>query len=210
MDDEACARLRAARLEAKLSLRELSRRVGISASMLSQVENGRAQPSVATLYALVSALSMSLDELLAGPKGVGAPALKRSAAPVVSPADRAVLVMDSGVTWERLTTSADPLVDALFVTYPPGSSSSSNGGLMRHAGHEYGFLISGRLTVHLGFETFALKPGFSISFDSTVPHAYVNESAEPARGLWHVVRGDSASDAAAVFESYSGATESPS
>jgi transcriptional regulator with XRE-family HTH domain len=193
---DACERLRAARLAAGLSLRELSRRVGISASMLSQIENGRTQPSVATLYALVSRLSISLDELLSG--GATGPAGEPgSASPVVTAADRAVLVMDSGVTWERLTPGADPLVEALVVTYPPGSSSSSDGGLMRHAGREYGLLLSGRLTVRLGFETFTLEPGSSVSFDSTTPHAYLNEGDEAATGVWHVVGGNHA-DAATM------------
>jgi quercetin dioxygenase-like cupin family protein len=152
--------------------------------MLSQIENGRAQPSVATLYTLVSALSISLDELLTG-NGARS---ERPQTPVVAPADRAILVMDTGVTWERLTAGPDPMVDALLVTYPPGSSSSPGGGLMRHTGHEYGFLLSGRLTLRLGFETFALEVGCAISFDSATPHAYVNEGSEAARGIWHVVR----------------------
>jgi transcriptional regulator with XRE-family HTH domain len=183
VDPDACARLRAARVAAKLSLREVSRRVGISASMLSQIENGRAQPSVATLYALVSTLSLSLDELLSGTPSRG----NRPVNPVVTADDRATLVMDTGVTWERLTPGPDPMVDALLVTYPPGSSSSSGGGSMSHAGREYGFLLSGRLTVHLGFDTFVIEAGSSVSFDSAIPHAYVNEGTEPARGLWHVV-----------------------
>ena len=183
MDPDACARLRAARVAANLSLREVSRRVGISASMLSQIENGHAQPSVATLYALVSTLSLSLDELLTGNAVRG----NRPAAPVVTADDRATLVMDTGVTWERLTPGPDPMVDALLVTYPPGSSSSSGGGLMSHAGREYGFLLSGRLTVHLGFDTFVIEAGSSVSFDSAIPHAYINDGTEPARGLWHVV-----------------------
>ncbi|MFG2475538.1 cupin domain-containing protein [Streptomyces fagopyri] len=188
MEPEARARLRTARTEAKLSVRELSRRVGISPSMLSQIENGHCEPSVATLYALVSELSISFDQLLARPGAEYGPGpLATPAASVVTPQERAVLVMDSGVTWERLTPSPDPLVDALLVTYPPGSSSSTNGGLMRHHGREYGFLMSGRLTVRLGFETYSLEPGSSISFDSAVPHLYVNESDEPASGLWHVV-----------------------
>lgn len=183
MNPDACARLRAARLAAKLSLRELSRQVGISASMLSQIENGHAQPSVATLYSLVSALSVSLDELLTGSSS----AVVRAHSPVVTAADRATLVMETGVIWERLTAGPDPAVDALLVTYPPGSTSSSGGGLMSHSGREYGFLLSGRLTVHLGFEKFVLEPGSSISFDSAIPHTYINDGAEIAKGLWHVV-----------------------
>lgn len=193
MDPDACARLRAARLAANLSLREVSRRVGISASMLSQIENGRAQPSVATLYALVSTLSLSLDELLTGT----AKTAGRTDTPVVTAENRAVLVMDTGVTWERLTPGPDPMVDALLVTYPPGSSSSSGGGLMSHSGREYGFLLSGRLSVHLGFETFVLEAGSSVSFDSAIPHSYVNDGTDVAKGLWHVVGRNTAQEAQA-------------
>jgi transcriptional regulator with XRE-family HTH domain len=191
VEPEARARLRAARADADLSVRELSRRVGISPSMLSQIENGRSEPSVATLYALVSALGMSVDQVLGGSTqaatSTGGGRADQPFSPVVTAETRARLAMDSGVTWERLTAGADPLVDALMVTYPPGSSSSSNGGLMSHQGREYGLLLSGRLTVHLGFETYQLEEGGSISFDSSVPHLYVNESDEPARGVWHVV-----------------------
>lgn len=57
-------RLRDARQGAKLSVRELARRVDVSASLVSQVELGRTSPSVGTLYALVSALGLSLDAVM--------------------------------------------------------------------------------------------------------------------------------------------------
>ena len=47
-----------------LSLRELARRVGVSASMLSQVETGRTRPSVSTIYAIATELGLSIDALL--------------------------------------------------------------------------------------------------------------------------------------------------
>jgi len=57
-------RLRDARESARLSLRELARRVDVSASLVSQIELGRTSPSVGTLYALVSELGLSLDTLM--------------------------------------------------------------------------------------------------------------------------------------------------
>jgi quercetin dioxygenase-like cupin family protein len=69
---------------------------------------------------------------------------------------------------------------------------------MSHQGREYGFLLSGRLTVRVGFETYLMEPGSSISFDSTIPHLYLNESEEPAKGLWHVVAGPLPDPSAAV------------
>jgi transcriptional regulator with XRE-family HTH domain len=49
-----------------LSLRELARQVGVSASMPSQVETGRARPSVTTIYAIAAQLGLSIDALLSG------------------------------------------------------------------------------------------------------------------------------------------------
>ena len=47
-----------------LSLRGLAEVLGVSPSLISQVENGRAKPSVNTLYALANELGISLDVLL--------------------------------------------------------------------------------------------------------------------------------------------------
>src|SRR3954454_22916007 len=57
-------RLRRARQARGLSLRGLAEVLGVSPSLISQVETGRAKPSVNTLYALASELGISLDVLL--------------------------------------------------------------------------------------------------------------------------------------------------
>jgi transcriptional regulator with XRE-family HTH domain len=65
-DDPAAslgARLRRARLEAQLTARELARHLGVSASFVSQIENGKSQPSVATLYSMAQFLGVSMDQL---------------------------------------------------------------------------------------------------------------------------------------------------
>ena len=68
--------MRAARGARGASLREVARQVDVSPSFVSQVELGKASPSVGTLYALVSVLGISLDERLSGaadqPAGSGA------------------------------------------------------------------------------------------------------------------------------------------
>ena len=56
--------LRRVRESKKLSLRAVASAVGVSASLLSQVETGKTQPSVSTLYALVNHLGISLDALM--------------------------------------------------------------------------------------------------------------------------------------------------
>jgi quercetin dioxygenase-like cupin family protein len=91
------------------------------------------------------------------------------------------------VTWERLGELPPHAVDFLRITYAPGGSSSSTGALMRHCGFEYGFVLSGELVLTLGLEEIHLRPGDSISFDSTTPHRYRNDGTDPAVGIWFVV-----------------------
>jgi transcriptional regulator with XRE-family HTH domain/quercetin dioxygenase-like cupin family protein len=69
--------LRVARIERGMSLREMARRIDVSPSFVSQVELGKAKPSVGTLYAIVSELELSLDELMADESSSGAPATQR-------------------------------------------------------------------------------------------------------------------------------------
>jgi transcriptional regulator with XRE-family HTH domain/quercetin dioxygenase-like cupin family protein len=111
---------------------------------------------------------------------------KRRVGPVVSADGREVLHLDSGVTWELLGQLPDTHVDFLRITYAPGGSSSGPGVLMRHSGTEWGHVLSGQLTLTLGFDQYVLNPGDSVSFDCTTPHAYANHGTEPATGVWFV------------------------
>ncbi|MCS5714064.1 helix-turn-helix domain-containing protein [Herbiconiux sp. CPCC 205716] len=210
--DDIGPRLRAARISRGLSLRSVATALGVSASLISQVETGKTQPSVSTLYALVNHLGISFDDLMAGsahgsspaptavPSIGAAPAVDTPAPlpPAAAPSgptapplqrgtDNPVLEMENGVRWERLAASREGVVDPLLVTYEPGASSSIEGRMMRHSGVEYAYLLSGELTVKLDFDTFVLRAGDSLSFDSVRPHLYLNEGSVPAKGLWFVV-----------------------
>jgi transcriptional regulator with XRE-family HTH domain len=198
-------RIRAERLSRGLSLRGLAREVGVSASMISQIETGKAQPSVSTLYAITSALGMSIQDVFdpsdGGDGSAPVPVVPRPTTtlqaldqarglhlgPVVRPHERQILTLDSGVTWERLGSRPGHAVDFLLVTYAPGGTSSSSGDLMRHPGSEYGYLLKGELVLTLGFDDMVLRPGDAICFDSTTPHRYRNDTTEPAVGIWYVI-----------------------
>ena len=57
-------RLRAIRLRRGIGLRELARRLDLSPSAISQIETGKMQPSVRTLYAFASEFGVTVDEVL--------------------------------------------------------------------------------------------------------------------------------------------------
>jgi transcriptional regulator with XRE-family HTH domain len=66
-------RLKRARHKAGMSLREVSRQLGVSASFLSQIENGKSTPSVATLYSMAQLLGVTIDELFSGEQADAGP-----------------------------------------------------------------------------------------------------------------------------------------
>ena len=195
-------RIRDERVRRGISVRGLAREVGVSASMISQIETAKSRPSVSTLYAITSALGMSIEDVFRdgplGPHVASGPLPPPYAAlatlagaqrlgPLVRPDTRQVLRLDSGVTWERLGELPGQTVDFLLVTYEPGATSSSSGELMRHAGSEYGYLVRGELVLTLGFDEIRLGAGDAVSFDSTTPHGYRNDTTEPAVGVWFVI-----------------------
>lgn len=188
------ARLRAERERKGIGVRELSRRLDVSASMISQIERERVMPSVNTLYSITSALGISLDELFgAAPAGTrprsngSLPPAPRGPGFLQRRADQQSLRLGSGVHWDLLTSEPNSAVEFLRVTYDVGSESTPEDALMRHSGHEYGTVVEGALNVTVGFETHALDTGDSISFDSSTPHRLFNAGDVPAVAIWVVV-----------------------
>ena len=225
-------RIREERVRRNWTLRGLAREIGVSASLISQIETGKSQPSVSTLYAITTALGLSIEHLFSGAgRAGGAPAStdvapeavpdvvsavarrgaepilvphttgtaevvaapltgadrSRRVGPVVHPEGRERLRLESGVTWELLGQVPGTHVEFLSVTYPPGGASAPAEQMMRHAGTEFGYVLSGELTLSLGFEEYLLQPHDAFSFASSTPHRYRNDGAEPAVGIWVVI-----------------------
>lgn len=187
LHEDVGQRLRDCRERQQLSLRELARRLGISPSALSQIETGKSRPSVSTLYAIVTELGLSLDELFDGDSRSSPAQPREESRHVQRAGGRHAIELESGVRWEQLTPHGDPEADFLYVVYDVGGSSNPNDRFIRHSGREYGLVLSGTLEVTVGFETYELGPGDSISFDSTVPHRLRNLGTEPVHGVWFVI-----------------------
>jgi len=202
-------RLRIAREEKSIGLRELARRLGVSPSLISQIETGKTEPSINTLFAMVSELELSVNEIVfeserdaGGPSGAsngetgaaGPRARVLAAGPAQPPgspvqhrSNRTSISLEAGVTWQRLTAQPDHNVDFLLLRYPPGSESTPPHSLMRHNGTEYGYVLAGRLEVSIGFDKYIIGPGDSISFDCTQPHRFATVGDETVEAVWFVV-----------------------
>jgi transcriptional regulator with XRE-family HTH domain/quercetin dioxygenase-like cupin family protein len=206
--DNLGERLKGIRVNAGLSLRELARQAGVSPSFVSQIENGKSQPSVATLYSFSQLLGVSIDELFndkeaqprplappvpaavsngrLDPTTAWRPSEYANRVSVVHPSHRPQLTMDEGVTWERLAATPEHGVNFMKIFYPPGAHSTIGRDLVTHEGYEYGFVQAGEVEVTVGDEVFTLHAGESLGFDSSIPHLLRNRGTEVFEGIWFV------------------------
>lgn len=195
-------RIRLARESRGMSVRELSRRVDVSASHVSQVERGLASFSVRALYTVVSELGISMDSLFEdSPAEAGDPlfpeddaVVARSkdtsleeAGIVLRHADRPTISLSSGPRWERLTAKPESKAEFIDVIYAPAPGAQPPADFVRHDGREYGVIIRGQLNVQVGFGTAVLEVGDSISFDSSIPHRFWNSQDSEVHAIWFVL-----------------------
>ena len=173
-----------------MSLRDLAAKVGVSASMLSLLETGRSQSSVTTLYAVVEALGMSMNDLFAD-DGERAPGTQDDGAEQVSLVRRAEtprIELETGVIWEQLGEKRADGLEVLLVIYPPGARSSLSGRFQQHTGFELAHILEGELHCRVRFEEFTLTAGDSVSFDSGRPHLFENRGEVEVRAVWVLLR----------------------
>jgi transcriptional regulator with XRE-family HTH domain len=188
-------RLAAHRARRGIKVSALARQIGVSPSLISQIERGQSRPSVSTLFALAEALHVPVDAFFRDgdhseaappePPRLGVvgetPPLEREQRHLVRRGERSAIDIEGGVRWERLTPA--PLDDLEFMELVYGPGAESHPALYRHPGMEMVLVLSGRLTIFLAFERYDLEPGDSITFPSTTPHRYLNPTEETTRAV---------------------------
>jgi transcriptional regulator with XRE-family HTH domain len=187
-------RLAAHRARRGLRVAELARYVGVTPSLISQIERGQSRPSVSTLFALAQALDVPVDAFFRESPPEGGPDARGSDAGVLpydAPQDggrylvrkqtRAAIDIEGGVRWERLTRNTMDHLDFFELIYQPGAESHSR--QYTHPGIEMVLVMRGRLEITVGFEHYRLGPGDSIDFPSSMPHRYVNHGDETVHAV---------------------------
>jgi mannose-6-phosphate isomerase-like protein (cupin superfamily) len=155
---------------------------------------------VSTLYALVTELGGSFDEVLFGepplpparqghtgpqPQDLLATILAYPRGAAVQRADaRKTIQLSAGVRWERLTSHSVPGVEFLLVSYAPGAESGPPDTFQRHAGREWCYVVSGTLELIVGFDEHVLQAGDAITYDAATPHRLCNPGPEALDMIW--------------------------
>jgi transcriptional regulator with XRE-family HTH domain len=174
--------LRRARQAQGLSLRELATRVGLPFSTLSKLENGKMALTYDKLIRLAQGLGIDVKDLVVNP---------RPTLPSVSLGRRSIARAGEAPEVESdLHHHVYPASDLLGKVMVPiiievqARSVEDVGGLVRHAGEEYLYVLSGAMELHSDvYAPLRLAKGDSIYFDSGMAHAYVRVSEEPCSVL---------------------------
>lgn len=158
-------KLRELRIDRLLPLKKLAKLSGLSINTLSLIENNRTSPSVSTLQQLAKALEVPITAFFA-----------------TEPTPKQVVYTsrfnrgDAQVERARMENLGKGLagnaVQPFVVTLEAGADSG--GHMIVHTGHEFVYVLSGRLMYVIDNAPYLLDPSDSLVFESHLPHRWKN------------------------------------
>ncbi|QSB04499.1 helix-turn-helix domain-containing protein [Natronoglycomyces albus] len=166
--DAIAASVQRERTNAGLSLTELSARAGVAKSTLSQLEAGKGNPSVETLWAISTALGLPLSRIVDPPR----------AHVHIIRAGQGPTITASEADYEATLLSACPpnsRRDIFLITAQPGDarrSASHTLGIVEHV-----IISHGRAKVGPADSPMVLNPGDYMTYPGDEPHYF--EALEP-------------------------------
>lgn len=171
-------KLRKIRELKRITLKGLAEKIGVSESLISQIERNKVSPSIDTLLALAEELDVDLDYLFRDYK-------RSRKATVIKRKDRSRLYRD-GVTYEQLSILADGeekhALEAVMLIIEPGKEKGSKD--FGHEGRELGLMIEGLGVLRYGDTEYPIEEGDSVNFASDIPHVLKNTGNRPLRAIW--------------------------
>jgi transcriptional regulator with XRE-family HTH domain len=171
--------IRSLRQERGLSLRELSRRTGLSVSFLSLVERGRSSLALTSLQTVAAALNTTVASFFPEQEVTREASLvphvsRSSGGPQLSTGSQRTYRLLSGRGFNHV-------LEPLLVTVEPSETREEP---YRHEREEFAYILSGELVFIIDGVENRLGPGDSIHFQSTVPHSIHNDTSEPVQAIW--------------------------
>ena len=172
-------RVRRKREALHLKLNDLSNKVGISPSALSQIEKAKAFPSILTLKNIADCLHTTVGELIGENETL-------SNQPLIKDAEKKFVKENESGTKLYLISHHDPLKQMETYMVEFGPDSDSDGLMTSHPGQEFCYVIKGRLEIHLDGKLYILEKGDSFYFNSNIEHKIINNKNGTTRIIWVV------------------------
>ncbi len=157
------------------SLKQLAEATGLTQSFLSQVENERTSPSVASLRKIAEALETSIGTFFAGGTPNGRLVRKSARAMLVHPQFR----------WRDslLTPSLSGKLQVIWTEIEPGGGSGDEP-YGHDSDEECVVIVRGKLDFWVGDEHYRLNVGDALTFESRIPHKNRNPGPGRTEVLW--------------------------
>lgn len=166
------AALRKLRKAQGLTLRQMTARCGLSQPFLSQIENGKAMPSLLALHHVAQALGATAYELLQPQAGTEVSLVRSD--------EGEVYELTEGARTRFLTSRSARMLEPNEVVFEPGIRTENSG----HAGEEFIYILEGRLRVDLeGRGGVELGPGDVYLYPASIPHALSADDSRACRFL---------------------------
>lgn len=162
-----------------LPLSDLSKKVGVSASALSQIENSKAFPSIVTLKSIANSLYTTVGELIGENESL-------TKNPLIKSDDiKFVKVNSSGTSLFLLSFHENSKqMEPYIMKFVENSDSSDI--MQSHPGQEFIHVIEGKMLISLENTQYILDKGDNFYFNSNIPHTLKNIHTSSARVLWIV------------------------
>jgi transcriptional regulator with XRE-family HTH domain len=170
---EIGVKIKQLRQQRGLTQEELASRTELTKGFISQLERDLTSPSIATLMDILEALGTDVASFF-----------RESAeeSVVYSADDMFVKQEPDGYTIQWLVTNAQKnALEPILVTIPAGVSGVEDA---PHEGEEFGYVLSGSVTLVLGEKKYRVKKGGSFYFRPSRLHYLVNSGKAEARILW--------------------------
>ena len=172
-------RIKKKRNEKDFSLRELAAKVDLSASFLSQIEQGKASPSIENLKKIANYLEVKVSYLIEEEdESLGSFHIKKE--------DRKyVESIDSKTSIALLTSSKiEKNMEPIMYEIKPGGESGR--GFFNHNGEEFIYIIEGTLDIYIEDQLTTLNEGDSFYFKSSLNHRFKNNGKKLTKAIWIV------------------------
>jgi transcriptional regulator with XRE-family HTH domain len=169
------AKIRARRLSNRQTLKQLAEKTGCSSAYLSQIENGKVSPSIASLKRIADALQAKITDLFleAVPDE-----------PVVVSADQRVLISLERWNAEIWSMVADPKNKRMHPFYTIIQPGGGSHGSYAHVGEEFGIVLKGQLEIDLDGVVHLVNENESFYYTSSQPHNWTNPGSGETVVVW--------------------------
>jgi transcriptional regulator with XRE-family HTH domain len=174
-------KIREMRKHRGMTLKEFSQKVGVTASLISQIERGVAAPSISSLKKISDTLGISIALFF---NEEGKKTLTNDFSPIVRKHERKILHPSPGVTYHLLSKNLQGKLEFLLAFYEVGASTGPNP--YSHRGEECALVLKGKLEVQIGSSAYVLLKDDSITFSCEIPHRVSNVGKVPAVSIWCV------------------------